>query len=143
MLIFETRKFAESSYKRLRNPAKIYLIDTGICRKVASADWGRMLENIVFSQLRRKSKEIFYFEEKKECDFIIKDEQGKLFSCQVTWELKEENKEREIKGVVGACKKLNVKEGVLFTYDKEGSEIAEGINIKIMPVWKWLLRPSH
>ena len=50
MLIFETRKFAESSYARLRNSAKIYLIDTGICRKVASADWGRMLENIVFCQ---------------------------------------------------------------------------------------------
>jgi predicted AAA+ superfamily ATPase len=41
------------------------------------------------------------------------------------------------------CQKLNVKEGVLFTYDEEGSEIAEGINIKITPVWKWLLRPSH
>ena len=78
MLIFETRKFAESSYKRLRNPAKIYLIDTGICKKVTSADWGRMLENIVFCQLRRKSEEIFYFEEKRECDFIIKDEQGKF-----------------------------------------------------------------
>ena len=143
MLIFETRKFAESSYKRLRNPAKIYLIDTGICKKVTSADWGRILENIVFCQLRRKGEEIFYFEEKRECDFIIKDEQGKLFPCQVTWELKEENKEREIKGLVEACQKLNVKEGVLFTYDEEGSEIAEGINIKITPVWKWLLRPSH
>ena len=143
MLIFETRKFAESSYKRLRNPAKVYLIDTGICKKVTSADRGRILENIVFCQLRRKGEEIFYFEEKKECDFIIKDEQGKLFPYQVTWELKEENKEREIKGLVEACQKLNVKEGVLFTYDEEGNEIAEGINIKITPVWKWLLRPSH
>jgi hypothetical protein len=44
MLIFETRKFAESSYKRLRNPAKIYLIDTGICKKVTSADGGRIEE---------------------------------------------------------------------------------------------------
>ena len=140
MLIFEARKFAESSYKRLRNPAKIYLIDTGICKKITSVDWGRILENMVFCQLRRKGEEIFYFEEKKECDFITKDEQGKLFPCQVTWELKEENKEREIKGLVEACQKLNVKEGVLFTYDQEGSEITEGINIKITPVWKWLLK---
>ncbi len=140
MLIFEARKFAESSYKRLRNPAKIYLIDSGICKKITSVDWGRILENMVFCQLRRKGEEIFYFEEKKECDFITKDEQGKLFPCQVTWELKEENKEREIKGLVEACQKLNVKEGVLFTYDQEGSEITEGINIKITPVWKWLLK---
>ena len=139
MLIFETRKFAESSYKRLRNPAKIYLTDTGICKKVTSADLGRMLENIVFWQLRRKGEEIFYFEEKRECDFIVKDDQGKLFPYQVTWELKEENREREIKGLIEACQRLNVKEGTLFTYDEEGSEITEGINIKIIPVWKWLL----
>jgi len=140
MLIFEARKFAESSYKRLRNPAKIYLIDTGICKKVTSADWGRILENIVFLELRRKGDEIYYFAEKRECDFIVKDNQGKLFPYQVTLELKEENEEREIAGLVEACQKLNVKEGVLFTYDEEGSEIAEGINIKITPVWKWLLK---
>jgi hypothetical protein len=139
MLIYETRKFAESSYKRLRNPAKIYLVDTGICKKVTSADWGRMLENIVFWQLRKKTEEIFYFDENRECDFIVKDNQGKLNPYQVTWELNNENKDREMKGLVNACQKLKVNTGTIFTYNEESIETIEGISINIIPVWKWLL----
>ena len=139
MLIFEVRKFSESSYKRLRNPAKTYLVDTGICKKVTSADSGRILENIVFLELRKNGNEIFYFEEEGECDFIVKAHNGKFLPCQVTLELREENRKREINGLVEACKRLNIKRGKLFTYDEEGSKVVEGINIQILPVWKWLL----
>ena len=139
MLIFEIRKFSESSYKRLRNPAKIYLADTGICKKVTSADQGRVLENIVFLGLRKIREEIFYFDENRECDFIVKDNQGKLFPYQVTLELKENNREREITGLTEACKRLKIKEGTIFTYDEEDNVVVEGIHIKIIPVWKWLL----
>ena len=72
MLVFEVRKFAESTYKRMRNPAKVYLVDTGLCRRTTSADAGRVLENIVFLELRRSGYEVFYFEEKRECDFIAR-----------------------------------------------------------------------
>ena len=139
MLIFETRKFAESSYKRLRNPAKNYLVDTGICKKITSADWGRMLENIVFLQLRKKGEEVFYFDENRECDFIVKDNQGKITPYQVTWELKEDNEEREMEGLVEACKKLGLKKGTIFTFDEEENKVLKDINIQILPVWKWLL----
>ena len=73
MLIFAVRKFSESSYKRSRNPVKIYPADTGLCRRVASEDAGRILENIVFIELARRGGEVYYFEEKKECDFVVKD----------------------------------------------------------------------
>lgn len=144
MLVLEIKKFTESSYKRLRNPAKIYLVDTGICKKVTSADWGRILENIVFLELRRKGDEIYYFAEKRECDFIVKNNtNGQLFPYQVILELKENNREREITGLTEACKKLKIKEGTIFTYDEEDSIVVEGIHIKILPVWKWLLLPSR
>ncbi len=143
MLIFEIRKFSDSSYKRLRNPAKIYLADTGICKKVTSADLGRVLENVVFWGLRKKGEEIFYFDENRECDFIVKDNQGKLFPYQVTLELKEENEEREIAGLVESCKKLGLKKGTIFTFDQEDNKVVEDINIQILPVWKWLLKPSR
>lgn len=142
MLVFEARIFSESSYKRLRNPAKIYLVDTGICKKVTSGDLGRMLENIVFLELRKEGNEIFYFEENGECDFIVKRGDGKLFPYQVTLELTEENKEREMKGLIEACKRLGRREGVIFTYDQEGSELIEGTNVRIVPVWKWLILSS-
>ena len=72
MLIGEVRKFSESSYKRMRNPAKVYLVDTGLCRKTKSEDAGRVLENAVFLELKRRGYEVFYFHEQGECDFVFK-----------------------------------------------------------------------
>ena len=139
MLIFEVRKFSESAYKRLRNPPKIYLIDTGLSRKVTSDDIGRILENIVFLKLRKKSEEIFYYNDNRECDFIVK-ENGEFSAYQVTLELTEDNKDREIKGLVEACKKLDIESGTILTFDEEDKRTIEGIKIKILPVWKYLLQ---
>jgi len=139
MLIFEVRKFSESSYKRLRNPAKIYLIDTGLSKKVTSDDTGRILENVVFLNLRKGSNEIFYYSEKGECDFVVKDS-SKFRVYQVTLELSDDNKDREIKGLVEACKKLNTKEGTILTFDEEDQMVEEGVKIEILPVWKYLLQ---
>ncbi len=52
MLIFETKIFAESTYKRQRNPGKIYLVDPGLARRVTSEDRGMILENIGYLELR-------------------------------------------------------------------------------------------
>lgn len=140
MLAFEVRKFSESSYKRLRNPAKIYLVDTGIAKRVTSADSGRLLENIVFLEFRRRGGEIFYFEEKSECDFIVKDPGGSLSAYQVVWELNEENELREIEGLRDACQSLGIKKGTILSFDEEGEREKENISIEIIPVWKWLLK---
>jgi len=139
MLIFEVRKFSESTYKRLRNPAKIYLVDTGIARRVTSNDLGRLLENVVFLELKRRCDEIFYFEEKGECDFIIKKNNGRWCTYQVTLDLNEENESREIGGLLEACAFLGIKEGVILSYDEETRRKIQGIEVNIIPVWKWLL----
>jgi len=138
MLIFEVRKFAESTYKRLRNPAKIYLADVGLARKVSSEDLGRVLENIVFLELRRKTEEIFYFDEGKECDFVVK-KKNKFFPYQVCFELTEKNEERELGGLVSCCKWLEMKEAILLTNDQEEEIKINRIKIRIFPVWKWLI----
>jgi hypothetical protein len=140
MLAFEVRKFSESSYKRLRNPAKIYLVDTGIARRATSADAGRLLENIVFLELRRRGAEIFYFEEKRECDFIIKNNNTNFSAYQVVWELNEENESREINGLIEACGSLGIKKGIILTSDEEGKRKKGNVEIEIIPVWKWLLK---
>ncbi len=138
MLVFEVRKFSESSYKRMRNPAKIYVADVSICKKVVSENLGRVLENIVFLELRKIGHEIFYFEEEKECDFISRDFNGSFIPYQVTQELTKENEERELKGMALACKQLSISNGTILTDGQEGNKKFEGINIKIFPVWKWL-----
>lgn len=138
MLIYEVKKFSESSYKRMRNPAKIYLIDTGLAKKTTSLDLGRTLENIVFINLKRKGYDVFYFNEKGECDFVAKKE-DKFKIYQVTWDLNDENREREIFGLVQAAKYLNINEGTIITYDSEEVIKVESITINIIPAWKWLV----
>lgn len=135
MLIFEVRKFAESTYKRLRNPAKIYLADAGLSKKVTSMDSGRLMENVAFLALRKKAEDIFYFEEGKECDFITKDTRGEFAAYQVTQEL---NKEREIKGLISTCKRLSLSRGAILTEDQSEHRKIEGIDIRIIPLWQWL-----
>jgi len=140
MLIFAVRKFSESSYKRSRNPVKIYPADTGLCRRVASEDAGRILENIVFIELARRGGEVYYFEEKQECDFVVKGEEGVGFAAfQVCRELTDENRRREAAGLIAACRRLNVNEGTILTDDQEWEEEAEGIKISVRPVWRWLI----
>ena len=139
MLVFEVRKFAESTYKRMRNPAKIYPVDTGLCRRITSADTGRLLENLVFMELRRRGFDVFYFEEKRECDFIVRIADNQLSAIQVSFELNKENTEREVVGLIEACKQINIKEGLILTNDEETVFEQEGITIKVFPIWRWLL----
>ncbi len=153
MLIFAVRKFSESSYKRSRNPVKVYSADTGLCRRVASEDAGRILENIVFIELARRGGEVYYFEEKHECDFVVKDGEGvgaagfpaqdsegaRFALFQVCWELTDENRRRETGGLIAACRCLDVTEGTILTDDQEWEEETEGIKISVRPVWRWLV----
>ncbi|MCD6423455.1 MAG: hypothetical protein J7L42_05000 [Elusimicrobia bacterium] len=47
---------------------------------------------------------------------------------------------REIEGLIECCKRLKQKKGMLLTEGQEEQIVREGINIAVLPVWKWLLR---
>lgn len=142
-LLFELTKFDYSLKKQLVNLKKIYAIDTGFVNNIAfkfSQDIGRILENIVFIELKRRNQEIYYHKEKYECDFVIKERLDITFAIQVTKSLDDEDtKEREIKGLIEACKNYDLKSGLILTENEEGEEIIDDIKVIIKPVWKWLL----
>ena len=129
----------------MRNPKKIYAIDNGLAVANSasfSEDKGRMLENLVFLHLRRKYRDIYYFKERYECDFLIR-EKGKITGVfQVCLELNDDNKDREIKGLQEALEKLNLDRGTILTFNQEDELIVSGKRIKIKPVWKWLVAPG-
>ena len=79
------------------------------------------------------------FQEKGECDFIVRNQEDKFLPIQVSFELTEENREREIKGLIDACKWLEINKGVILTYDEEAELNVGRIYIEILPIWKWLL----
>ncbi len=140
-------QYNESSKKRIKTPKKIYFIDNGLRNILVPnryKDKGNLLENLVFIQLFRNKREIYYFKKNKECDFITIDKEHNFQAIQVTYELNDQNKDREIKGLLEAMKFFKLKEGLLLTYDQEYEikvKDKDGKTRKIIvkPVWKWLL----
>lgn len=142
-LVFVINLFAYSLKKQFVNPKKIYCIDSGIRRIIGfvfSEDIGRIYENIVFIELKRRKKNIYYWKDKNECDFLIKEKNKIKQSIQVCYNLNKENKEREINGLLESINKFNLKEGLVITEDYEGEEKIKGKKIKFVPLWKWLLK---
>ena len=60
-------------------------------------------------------------------------------AIQATFELNEQNTEREIGGLVEACEFLDINEGTLITYDEENELKAGVIKINVIPAWKWMI----
>lgn len=141
-LFFFTNKFDYSIKKQIQNPRKAYCIDNGFLVNLGfrlSEDKGKLLENLVAIELKRKEKEIFYYSDKNECDFLIREGIRIVNAIQACYEINEGNKDREINGLLDAMNKFDLKEGLILTYNQEDRFIIKDKTIKAVPVWKWLL----
>ncbi len=141
-LFFFINKFDYSIRKQTQNPRKVYCIDNGFISTLGfrtSENKGKMLENLVAIELKRRGREIFYFQEKGECDFVIKEGTKITQAIQVCYDLTDENKEREFNGLLEALDKFKLKEGLILTYNQDDHFELKGKSIKVIPLWKWLL----
>jgi predicted AAA+ superfamily ATPase len=145
-LIFLVPKFDYSLRKQMYYNKKVYCVDNGLAKHLGfrtTPDNGKLLENLAFIELKRRGKEIYYYSNKKECDFVIKEESKIAQVIQCCYELTEDNKEREIEGLTEAMDKFKLKEGLILTYDQEKEMILKrDKKIIIKPVWKWLLEKA-
>ena len=140
-IMFTVPKFSYSIKKQIVSQKKIYSIDTGLAKANSvslSSDNGRILENVVFLNLRRKYKEIFYFKEKSECDFVVREKSQISQAIQVCYNLDEDNKKREIGGLIEAMEKFKLSNALILTYNQEDEFRIEGKKIIAKPVWKWM-----
>jgi len=142
-LFFTLNKYSPSLKKQLLSPRKVYSIDTGLVNAVSfmfSENAGSLLENIVFLELKRCFKEIYYHEDKKECDFLIKEKERIVQAIQVTVSIADPNTEkREIEGLMEAMERYDLKEGYIITKDTEKTIDLEGRTVYVKPVITWLL----
>lgn len=141
-LIFELYKYDFSLKKQYVSEKKIYVIDNGMRNTVAfyfSKDLSKLLENLVFIELKRRNQEIYYFKDKKECDFIIKEKNKINSVIQVTKELNKNNQIREINGLLEAMKQFKLKNGLILTQYQEFEIKKDRKIINVLPLWKWLL----
>jgi len=138
-------KFNYSYKKQVINDKKFYVLDNGfigVLSKKLTKDYGWLLENLVFNCLNN-DYEVFYYSDKKECDFLAVKSKEIKQAIQVCYELNEENREREIEGLNEAMEKFKLKEGLLLTNSQEEEIRLNGNKtIKVLPVWKWLLEKN-
>lgn len=137
--IFTINTFDYSLKKQLRNKRKVYCVDNGFITQTSlqfSKNLGRLLENLVFVELKRRGYELFFYKETGECDFIVKKK--KLEAIQVCYELNSDNQQRELNGLIEGMKKINSTQGVIITHHQDDFFEIEGMKIKIIPVMNWL-----
>ena len=74
-LIYFLPRFSYSLKNQMQAQRKVYIVDNGLHNSVAfkfSEDKGKLLENAVFQHLKSSGKEIYFFSEKQEVDFVCK-----------------------------------------------------------------------
>ncbi len=128
-----TSKFSEKETKK-----KFYFADTGILNLFLYDQKSKLLENLVYIELRRRyQSDIFFFKRIYETDFFIPE---KLLLIQVCISIKDyETREREIKSLLYSMRELNIKESYIITYDEHEEILTEAGKIIVVPYWNWSL----
>ena len=144
-LLFELNKYDYSLKKQETYSKKIYCIDTGLISKTTfnfSENIGRLYENLVFIELKRRGKSIYFWKDKSdyEVDFLITEKNKVTSLMQVSYDLSNpKTKEREVKALLLGLNEFKLKIGIIITKDIEKEEKIEDKTIKFIPLWKWLL----
>lgn len=144
--LFSLQVFSYKIKDRLVYPKKIYSIDNGLINSISikfNQNLGPLLENIVFLELRRKQKEVFYFISKNnlEVDFLIKENLKFTKLIQVSLSLNDEKtRKREFKALFTAMDELKLDSGEIITLDEKDEIEIDGKKIFIIPIYEFLLR---
>ena len=144
MVLFTLRRYSESYKKKEQTIPKPYFVDNGLLVVNGIEGKGRLMENVVFLELIRRGftteNDLFYFDSKKEVDFILKKGRKITHLIQVCYDIDDFNtKERELSALAKAGDELKCSNMLVITYDYENVEEYKGWEIKFVPVWKWLM----
>ncbi len=144
-LFFYVRKFDYSVRKQMMNSRKVYAVDNSIPNRLGfrfTGNRGRLLENALFLELKRRGCDVYYFSGKNECDFLIKDKLSVTEAMQVVYELNAENMQREIDGLTEAMHTFGISKGTLVVFDAHlyQTELPQGVSV--VSASEWMLSPA-
>ena len=144
------------SYKikdQMQYPQKIYFIDNVFINSIStrfSDNMGRLYENMVAVELKRRKKENYYWKntEKEEVDFVIRAGTAVKQLIQVCYDISDQDtKKRELRSLLKASKDLKCDNLLIINENHSGVEEVEWFglkrSVKFIPLWKWLLEPSE
>ncbi len=135
-------KFDFFEMKQLKSEKKAYSIDNGILTATNysfSSNLGALLENMIALEFLKYEMDITYFKTNLECDFIVKNKLN-YYPVQVSYSLTYSGTlDREIKGLIKACKYVNSRQGLIIANDYEDKIEKDNIKIEIIPAFKFML----
>lgn len=143
--LFTVRMFDASLARRNINPKKVYCIDHALVTSVSSGvltNSGHLLENLVFTALRRAHPEVYYYKTKsgKEVDFIVPLRGRSRLLVQVCESLADpRTRNRETSALKEAMEELGVKTGTIVTRNEQERIDPDNGAIKVVPAWRFLL----
>ncbi len=143
--LFTVRIFDASIARSNTNSKKIYCVDHSLVTSVASGilvNSGHLLENLVFTALRRIHPAIYYYKTKtgREVDFIIPPRRRPRMLVQVCESLAEpQTKKREVAALKEAMAELKLKSGTIVTRSEDSRIDVVGGSIEVVPAWRFLL----
>jgi predicted AAA+ superfamily ATPase len=133
--------FSYSVRSQMISPRKLYSADNGLITVNSASftdDRGRKLENIVYNHLRSMYKSLFYYSEKKECDFIVTLKGKKPLVFQACHTLDRDNLDRELEGLYEALAFFKLNEGIIVTLNQKDTFRYNGLTASVIPVWEFL-----
>jgi len=145
-LFFQVDLFDYSIKRQIYNPSKIYTIDTALSQSVSfqfSKNIGHIYENLVFLELKRKNKELYYWKDEKgrEVDLAIRSGREIEEMIQVCYNMSNPNtRNREIQALIKAHQEFKKSKLTLITDDEEDIYQSGNIFVNIIPLWKWLIK---
>jgi predicted AAA+ superfamily ATPase len=140
-LFFSLPRFSWSLKSVAVNQKKIYSIDTGFAQANSlsfSSDKGRLFENMIYLSLRRKFTDLYYFREKGECDFVVKEKEKVTQVVQACFELNSDNLQREMNGLKEAMDFFGLQEGIIVTLNQTDLFINDDKHIRVVSANDWL-----
>lgn len=147
-LLVGVNRFSYKSKDRVRNE-KVYVVDTAFVTErednFSLENLGWKLENVVCIELMRRYKplfcDIFYYKEaSSQVDFVIAKDGNVQELIQVSYDIStEKTRNREIRGLKNAAKKLKCNNLTLVTFEEQDTIEEDGYNINVIPATEWLL----
>ena len=139
-LVYPIKNIADNLTQRETNP-KYYFVDNGIISILAMDVDTSLLENMVAMELLRRyglEEQVFFYNKNVEVDFYIPDA---ATAIQVSYNPKksDETWERESTALIKLSKVLDCKRLIILTYELEENIELKGLNIEVIPGWKWVL----
>jgi len=144
-VLFTVRIFDASLKRANVNPKKIYCIDHGLVTSVSSGiliNSGHLLENLVFTALRRTTPDIFYYRTKsgQEVDFVCRRRDGSRMLFQVCESMVDpQTKKREVSALTDAMSELGLRHGTIITRGETDRISVDAGTIEVTPAWRFLL----